>query len=287
TLGGNAGAPAPVNPEEFFAWIEEVVPAEVAAAVRAAEPLGEIGVARIPASVRRRYERLTRFPEGLLVAGDALCNFNPIYGQGMAVAALEAALAVARAEHPDPGAVRLAVIGMGKCGARELNYISDVDVVFVAEPREGTEETEAVRLATRLAQGMMHVCSAGTPEGALWEVDAALRPEGRSGPLVRTLASHRAYYRRWAKTWEFQALLKARPVAGDLELGERYVSMTNEMVWQAATRDRFVEDVQAMRRRVEAHVRGGEAERQIKLGPGGLRDIEFAVQLLQLVHGRL
>ncbi|MFF4987385.1 bifunctional [glutamine synthetase] adenylyltransferase/[glutamine synthetase]-adenylyl-L-tyrosine phosphorylase [Streptosporangium saharense] len=203
----------------------------------------------------------------------------------LAGAALEAALAVARAEHP--GAVRLAVIGMGKCGARELNYISDVDVVFVAEPGEGTEESDAIRLATRLAQGMMRVCSANTPEGALWEVDAALRPEGRSGPLVRTLASHRAYYHRWAKTWEFQALLKARPIAGDLELGEQYVSMTNEMVWQAATRERFVEDVQAMRRRVEAHVRGDEAERQLKLGPGGLRDIEFAVQLLQLVHGRL
>ncbi|WP_271218811.1 bifunctional [glutamine synthetase] adenylyltransferase/[glutamine synthetase]-adenylyl-L-tyrosine phosphorylase [Streptosporangium carneum] len=205
----------------------------------------------------------------------------------LAGAALEAALAVARAEHADPGSVRLAVIGMGKCGARELNYISDVDVVFVAEPREGAEETEAIQTATRLAKGMMRVCSASTPEGALWEVDAALRPEGRSGPLVRTLASHQAYYRRWAKTWEFQALLKARPVAGDLELGEQYVSAMNEMVWQAATRDRFVEDVQAMRRRVEAHVRGDEAERQIKLGPGGLRDIEFAVQLLQLVHGRL
>ncbi|GHH63011.1 glutamate-ammonia-ligase adenylyltransferase [Streptosporangium violaceochromogenes] len=205
----------------------------------------------------------------------------------LAGAALEAGLAVARSEHADPGAVRLAVIGMGKCGARELNYISDVDVVFVAEPREGTDETEALRLAARLAQGMMRACSAATPEGSLWEVDAALRPEGRSGPLVRTLASHRSYYQRWAKTWEFQALLKARPVAGDLELGERYVSAVNELVWQAATRDRFVEDVQAMRRRVEANVPGDQAERQLKLGPGGLRDIEFAVQLLQLVHGRL
>ncbi len=205
----------------------------------------------------------------------------------LAGAALEAALAIARAEHADPGSVRLAVIGMGKCGARELNYISDVDVVFVAEPREGTDETEALQQATRLARGMMRACSASTPEGALWEVDAALRPEGKAGPLVRTLASHQAYYRRWAKTWEFQALLKARPVAGDLELGEQYVSAMNEMVWQAATRDRFVEDVQAMRRRVEAHVRGDEADRQLKLGPGGLRDIEFAVQLLQLVHGRL
>ncbi|MBB5132779.1 glutamate-ammonia-ligase adenylyltransferase [Thermocatellispora tengchongensis] len=206
----------------------------------------------------------------------------------LAAAALEAGLAVARAEHGT--GVRLAVIGMGKCGARELNYISDVDVIFVAEPREGEDETEALRLATKLAQGMMRACSTATAEGSLWEVDAALRPEGRSGPLVRTLASHLTYYRRWAKTWEFQALLKARPVAGDMELGQAYVDEVNEMVWEAAGRENFVEDVQAMRRRVESHLREGgngtAAERQLKLGPGGLRDIEFAVQLLQLVHGR-
>ncbi|TMR88988.1 bifunctional [glutamine synthetase] adenylyltransferase/[glutamine synthetase]-adenylyl-L-tyrosine phosphorylase, partial [Nonomuraea basaltis] len=204
---------------------------------------------------------------------------------GLAGAALEAALAIARAE-VDAGEVRLAVIGMGKCGARELNYISDVDVIFVAEPREGADEAKALRTATRLAQAMMRACTATTPEGSLWEVDAGLRPEGRAGPLVRTLGSHLAYYRRWAKTWEFQALLKSRPVAGDLELGAAYVEAVNDMVWSAATRERFVEDVQAMRRRVEAHVRA-EGERQLKLGPGGLRDIEFAVQLLQLVHGRL
>ncbi|WP_055481799.1 bifunctional [glutamine synthetase] adenylyltransferase/[glutamine synthetase]-adenylyl-L-tyrosine phosphorylase [Sphaerimonospora mesophila] len=208
----------------------------------------------------------------------------------LAGAALDAALAIARAETEDAGDVRLAVIGMGKCGARELNYISDVDVIFVAEPEEGVDETHALRIATRLAQAMMRACSASTAEGALWEVDAGLRPEGKIGPLVRTLDSHLTYYRRWAKTWEFQALLKARPVAGDLELGHAYVAAVGELVWQASARDGFVEDVQAMRRRVEAHARGhapaGEAERQIKLGPGGLRDIEFAVQLLQLVHGR-
>ncbi|TMR10173.1 bifunctional [glutamine synthetase] adenylyltransferase/[glutamine synthetase]-adenylyl-L-tyrosine phosphorylase, partial [Nonomuraea zeae] len=203
----------------------------------------------------------------------------------LAGAALEAALAIARAE-VDDAEVRLAVVGMGKCGARELNYISDVDVIFVAEPREGADETKALRAATRLAQAMMRACTVTTSEGSLWEVDAGLRPEGRSGPLVRTLTSHLAYYKRWAKTWEFQALLKARPVAGDLELGAAYVEAVNDMVWSAATREHFVEDVQAMRRRVEAHVRA-EGERQLKLGPGGLRDIEFAVQLLQLVHGRL
>ncbi|MFI6477763.1 bifunctional [glutamine synthetase] adenylyltransferase/[glutamine synthetase]-adenylyl-L-tyrosine phosphorylase [Nonomuraea sp. NPDC050663] len=203
----------------------------------------------------------------------------------LAAAALEASLAIGRAE-TGADAVRLAVVGMGKCGARELNYISDVDVIFVAEPVEGADEVEALRQGTRLAQAMMRACSAVTAEGALWEVDAGLRPEGNAGPLVRTLASHLAYYRRWAKTWEFQALLKARPVAGDLELGAAYVEETSELVWSAATRENFVEDVQAMRRRVEEHVKR-EGERQLKLGPGGLRDIEFAVQLLQLVHGRL
>lgn len=123
---------------------------------------------------------------------------------------------------------------MGKCGGRELNYVSDVDVIFVAEARADEPEDAALRVATRLASAMMRACSASTEEGALWEVDAALRPEGKSGPLVRTLASHRAYYERWAKTWEFQALLKARPVAGDAGLGTRYLDTIAPIVWKAA-----------------------------------------------------
>ncbi|GAA4145056.1 bifunctional [glutamine synthetase] adenylyltransferase/[glutamine synthetase]-adenylyl-L-tyrosine phosphorylase [Actinomadura keratinilytica] len=206
----------------------------------------------------------------------------------LAAAALQAGLAVARAEVPEHTACRLAVIGMGKCGGRELNYVSDVDVIFVAEPRDGHPEDAALRAATRLASAMMRACSAHTTEGALWEVDAALRPEGKAGPLVRSLASHRAYYERWAKTWEFQALLKARPVAGDPDLGARYLDMITPLVWQAAAGEGFVDEVQSMRRRVEAHLnrRDPAAERELKLGPGGLRDVEFAVQLLQLVHGR-
>ncbi|WP_131738654.1 bifunctional [glutamine synthetase] adenylyltransferase/[glutamine synthetase]-adenylyl-L-tyrosine phosphorylase, partial [Actinomadura roseirufa] len=206
----------------------------------------------------------------------------------LAAAALTAGLATARAQVPGHGRCRLAIIGMGKCGGRELNYVSDVDVVFVAEAREGEPEDAALGVATRLAAATMRACSASTREGALWEVDAALRPEGKAGPLVRTLPSHRAYYERWAKTWEFQALLKARPVAGDAGLGRRYLEMITPIVWHAAEGESFVEDVQAMRRRVEADLgrRGAGAERQLKLGPGGLRDVEFAVQLLQLVHGR-
>jgi glutamate-ammonia-ligase adenylyltransferase len=180
---------------------------------------------------------------------------------------------------------------MGKTGGGELNYISDVDVVFVAEPGVGpdgepVDEAESTALAADLAARLMRVCGAHTAAGSLWEVDPALRPEGKAGPLVRTVASHRAYYERWAKTWEFQALLKARPVAGDHEVGRAYLDAMSPFVWQAASRENFVDDVQAMRRRVEQNVPRSEADRQIKLGPGGLRDIEFSVQLLQLVHGR-
>ncbi|GAB4078205.1 bifunctional [glutamine synthetase] adenylyltransferase/[glutamine synthetase]-adenylyl-L-tyrosine phosphorylase [Nostocoides australiense] len=205
----------------------------------------------------------------------------------LAAAALEGALVIAQSELPDDAAqCRFAVIAMGKTGGRELNYISDVDVIFVAEPADGVSEQDAMAAAARLATRLMTACSAATAHGTLWPVDAALRPEGKAGPLVRTVASHKQYYERWAKTWEFQALLKARPVAGDKAVGAAYLQAMALMVWQAASRENFVDDVQAMRRRVEAHIPSAEADRQLKLGPGGLRDIEFSVQLLQLVHGR-
>ncbi|AWB84404.1 bifunctional [glutamine synthetase] adenylyltransferase/[glutamine synthetase]-adenylyl-L-tyrosine phosphorylase [Corynebacterium liangguodongii] len=190
-------------------------------------------------------------------------------------AALTAALAVAhRVVFGDAEAdCSLAVIAMGKCGARELNYISDVDVIFVAEPASAT--------ATKLASELITIGSA-----CFFDVDANLRPEGKSGALVRTLDSHLAYYTRWAETWEFQALLKARPMTGDLELAKAYIDALAPLVWGASQRDSFVEDVQAMRRRVLDNVPADMRQRELKLGQGGLRDVEFAVQLLQLVHGR-
>lgn len=192
----------------------------------------------------------------------------------LADAALAAALRVAESTVcGDKAPPRLAVIAMGKCGARELNYVSDVDVIFVAE--------HADTLTTRVAGEMMRLASE-----AFFQVDAGLRPEGRSGELVRTVESHIAYYQRWAKTWEFQALLKARAAVGDAELGQRYLAALMPMVWVACEREDFVVEVQAMRRRVEQLVPAEVRGREIKLGSGGLRDVEFAVQLLQLVHGR-
>ena len=257
-----------------------------------ADPLADEPVATVPDAeavdaLRVTYRRLllrlaARDLAHHLAIDDAAAEIADL-----AAGTLDAALAIARARVGDTAfSTRLAVVAMGKCGGRELNYVSDVDVIYVFEPAPGADEEVSLRAATQLASQLMQICSDHTAEGTIWPVDANLRPEGASGPLVRTLASHRGYYEKWAKTWEFQALLKARPVAGDLELGGRYVEMIAPMVWIAAEREGFVHDVQAMRRRVLDHIPAHEAERQLKLGSGGLRDVEFAVQLLQLVHGR-
>ncbi len=210
----------------------------------------------------------------------------------LADAVLEASLELARSELPaDAAPCKIAIIALGKCGGLELNYVSDVDVVFVVEPGElpdGSlaEESAALTTGTALAKGVMRAANEPTEEGTIWEVDPALRPEGKSGALVRTLASHVGYYERWAQTWEYQALLKARFAAGDADLGEAYVDSIMPFVWSAADRPDFVADVQRMRRRVEDNIPAARSERELKLGRGGLRDVEFSVQLLQLVHGR-
>src|SRR6266700_2186224 len=280
------------EPGELRAWLLASVGADPAAAEPSADPArlsGQDPATSLRVAYRRGLLRLAaRDLTGAVTLDQAAAELADL-----AAAALEAALAIARSQLP-PGATpgRLAVIAMGKCGGRELNYASDVDVIFVGEPAgaqrpAGPDDAAALRTATRPAAGLIRVCSQAAPDGPLFPVDANLRPEGRAGPLVRTLASHRAYYERWAKTWEFQALLKARPVAGDPALGAAYAQAFTPLVWQAAQRDNFVEDTRAMRRRVISSLPAGAAGRQLKLGPGGLRDIEFAVQLLQLVHGRV
>lgn len=243
-------------------------------------------------ALRISYRRFLLCIAARDLAGEA--SFTEVTRElsNLADAVLAAGLAMAEAELPaDAAPCRIAIIAMGKCGGRELNYISDVDVIFVAEPAElpdGTlaDEAAALKTATVLARGVMRAANDSTPEGTIWEVDPALRPEGKSGALVRTLASHVGYYERWAQTWEFQALLKARYAAGDAALGKAYVDAISPFVWSAADRPNFVTDVQAMRRKVESHIPVGKSDRELKLGKGGLRDVEFSVQLLQLVHGR-
>jgi glutamate-ammonia-ligase adenylyltransferase len=173
----------------------------------------------------------------------------------------------------------VAIIGMGKLGGRELNYSSDVDVLFVHDGN--TQEAE------RAAREVLATMSAPSPYGIVFRTDANLRPEGRSGPLTRTLDSYAAYYEQWGRTWEFQALLKARPVAGSPAIGERFVELTRPRVWPTTLDPDAIREIRAMKERAETITdRRGLADRELKRGRGGIRDVEFAVQLLQLVHGR-
>jgi len=208
----------------------------------------------------------------------------------LAAATLDVALDRARAIAPFPAveidATRLSIIGMGKAGAHELNYLSDVDVIYIAEPDGELAPDRSVEIATWLAVQVGRIVQSPDVEPELWELDANLRPEGRDGALVRTLESHSAYYSRWAKGWEFQAMIKARPIAGDLELGGRFIHEISPLVWSSANSENFVGSVQRMRERVTDHIPPEERDVQLKLGRGGLRDIEFTIQLLQLVHGQ-
>ena len=192
-----------------------------------------------------------------------------------------------RHHHQGRPTARLAVIGMGKLGGHELNYISDVDVVFVHAPLDEDRHEDAAAEARSVFTDLLAVLNASTTMGRAYEVDPTLRPEGRRGPLSRTIESFVTYWQRWAETWEFQAMLKARPVAGDRALGQELVDRAEPFVYPADLDPGVVAEIRGMKGRVESkpEVRR-HGERQVKLGPGGLRDIEFAVQLLQLVHGR-
>ncbi|POH72823.1 bifunctional [glutamine synthetase] adenylyltransferase/[glutamine synthetase]-adenylyl-L-tyrosine phosphorylase [Arthrobacter glacialis] len=294
--------PVAVPAQHFQASLLRAVGAEPSSSM----PIAALGGTEARIALRTAYRRhLCELAMRDLAAASPQAVM-PLVGAelaDLASAALDAALAVARHE---VGAamgdelvarVRLAVVGMGKCGARELNYISDVDVMYVigiSNPpglgdvmqADTVDEARAVTVGNALAGAVSKIIYAPEREPGLWEVDANLRPEGKDGPLVRTLDSFLAYYHRWAQSWEFQALLKSRAIAGDQALGLEFEEAVSPLIWASSEREGFVESVQSMRRRVTANIRDADAGRQIKLGRGGLRDVEFTVQLLQLVHGK-
>ena len=182
---------------------------------------------------------------------------------------------------------RIAVIGMGKLGGYELNYVSDVDVLFVHEPCHGVEDEAAAKEANAILSQMLDLLNRSTTMGRAYEIDPTLRPEGRSGALSRRLDAFVNYWERWAKTWEFQSLLKARPVAGDEQLGQAFLDAAEPFIWPEVLNPEVVAEIRAMKNRIETKPEVlRDKDRQVKLGPGGIRDIEFSVQLLQLVHGR-
>ena len=189
------------------------------------------------------------------------------------------ALQLAQRHGRPPDDARLAVLGLGKLGGRELGYAADLDVVFVFDG--GDEDT--VDWFSRCAQRLLGALRQRTARGRLYEVDTRLRPSGSQGLLVTSLAGWRRYHAQDARLWERQALTKLRPVAGDRALGAEVERLAIETVYGSAPDPRVVADeVTKMRERVEKEL-GGRAD--LKTGAGGVMDVEFAAQYLQLVHG--
>jgi [glutamine synthetase] adenylyltransferase / [glutamine synthetase]-adenylyl-L-tyrosine phosphorylase len=173
---------------------------------------------------------------------------------------------------------------MGRLGGAELGYGSDADVLFVCEPANGASEEDALKYASRVAQTVRRLLSSPSQDPPL-HVDVDLRPEGRQGPIVRTLESYRAYYKQWSHVWEAQALLRAKPIAGDDDLGARFVEMIDPIRYPAVSLDaNEIREVRRIKARVDAErlPRGADAATHTKLGRGGLADIEWTLQLLQL-----
>jgi glutamate-ammonia-ligase adenylyltransferase len=232
-----------------------------------------------PEAARPPGEALARAKqrEVLRVAARDLLGLDDLEQTGAALSALAARLLEAACELTASTSSGLAVIGMGKLGGSELNYASDIDLLLVAPDGDhGTGRAQSIDV-----RPFLDAARAG------WRVDLDLRPEGRSGPLARSLASYRAYWERWAETWEFQALLKARPVAGDADLGRQFFGLAQDHVWGRPFEPDDLAEIRRMKARSEGEIsRRGLSERELKRGRGGIRDIEFAIQLLQLVHGR-
>jgi glutamate-ammonia-ligase adenylyltransferase len=258
----------------------EALRAEVMSIVdRHGEPEGAVAAIR---SVRRR--------ELLRIAAAELLRIAPSEQTAsaltdVATVAVEGALRVAR-EHADPDdSVAFAVIGMGRFGGRELGFSSDIDVMFVFEPRPGVPEEAASRAATAIAEELRRLLMAPSGDPPL-DIDADLRPEGKQGPLVRSLESYAAYYERWSSTWEAQALLRASVVAGDPDLGERFLGVIDHLGWIDPLTDDDVTEVRRLKARMESErlPRGADPTLHTKLGRGGLSDVEWVVQLLQMRH---
>jgi glutamate-ammonia-ligase adenylyltransferase len=276
-------ADGPTGPKLLDVEPEQVARSLLAAASRHPDPVKAIAAAR---SLRRR--ELARIASadllGLLEVREVCSALTSVW-----VAVLQAALdAVIRSNTPEDGQApgRIAVIGMGRLGGHELGYGSDADVMFVCEPVEGADESAAVRWSTTIAEQVGTLLGTPSIDPPL-EVDAGLRPEGRRGPLVRTLNSYAAYYEQWAQPWEIQALLRAHRVAGDEDLGQRFLLLADSTRYPpGGVSSEAVREIRRIKARVDAErlPRGADPNTHTKLGRGGLADVEWTVQLLQLRH---
>ena len=257
-----------------------------AAASRHAEPEAAIRAVR---ALRRRELFRIACADALGTAGTlAPAHALDITEVGAALSAVtDATLAAALRAAGVPEGLRFAIIGMGRLGGDEMSYPSDADVLFVYEPPAGMAEDAASAAAHGVAERLRRLLGMPAPDPPLG-VDADLRPEGRQGPLVRSLAAYKHYYARWSKVWEAQALLRARHVCGDEELGRRFLALADTVRYPAGGLSREqITEIRRIKARVESErlPRGADPATHTKLGRGGLADVEWAVQLLQLRYG--
>jgi len=263
-------------------------PAEVAMSLRsAAARYRDLGAAVTAARALRRHELFRIACADLLglLDVDAVCAALSSVWTAVLAAALDVALR-AEIERRQAEPARLAVIAMGRLGGAELGYNSDADVLFVSAAVGQSAETDAMRFATSVAESARSLLGSPSQDPPL-VVDTGLRPEGRSGPLVRTLASYQSYYAQWAQPWEAQALLRARPIAGDRELGEQFISMIDPVRYPpGGLSARQATEIRRIKARVDSErlPRGADPTTHTKLGRGGLADVEWTIQLLQLQH---
>ena len=187
---------------------------------------------------------------------------------------------------------RFAIIGMGKLGGYELNFSSDIDLIFVysddARTDTGNDNSEYF---SRLCEFIIKAMSEITSDGYVFRVDIRLRPESSAGVIIRSMESYESYYEGWGDLWERQALIKARSVAGDMAFGDEFIRMIQPFVYQRYLDGVTLSEIKADIRRTKARIEerlvgeGANLDKHVKLGPGGIRDIEFTVQCLQMIHG--
>ena len=280
----------------------EVPERDVAAhrtALTAAGCTGPLARAELQARLRRHRKREVlriggRDLLGLASVDDTVREISAL-AEGLidaAVASVRARLAAEWGEALPLGEgetqpVRFCVLGMGKLGGSELNYSSDVDLVYVYE-QDGTQGAGRTlgQFFSRLAEETTRALGEVTTDGLCFRVDLRLRPGGGEGPVAVSLPAALSYYETWGQTWERAVWLKARPVGGDRALGEALLAELVPFVYRRYLDFGTLEDLNAMKRRVDASLRAPEAaSRDVKLGRGGIREVEFFVQAQQLVHG--
>ncbi len=209
-------------------------------------------------------------------------------------AALRGACRTTRKQHgtpmgPDSRPARLVVLGLGKLGGVELNYSSDIDLIFLYSAdgkTDGRRQLTNNEFFDRLAREFVRLLTEPTELGSAYRVDLRLRPDGRRGPIVVSVDSALAYYDIRGRTWERQAYIKARPVAGELRLGFEFLDRLRPWVYRRYLSRADISGIKALKRRIEQRThREGAANRNVKTGRGGIRDIEFVIQFLQLLNG--